>query len=117
MSGIAETGHADGFETARGWVTTAERVIRLITEIPAAILLVAEVVLIATSVTARYVFHSPLFWADELASLMFVWLSMLGAVVALYRREHMRLSVVVDLVSPRSRRRLDAIVHLLVAIA
>jgi tripartite ATP-independent transporter DctM subunit len=117
MSEVAEAGGAGGLEAPRNWVAVAERVIRLITEIPAAILLMAEVVLIVTSVTARYVFHSPLFWADELASLMFVWLSMLGAVVALYRREHMRLSVVVDLLSPRNRRRFDAIVHLLVAMA
>ena len=32
---------------------------------------------------SRYVFDSPLFWTDELANFLFLWLSMLGMVVAL----------------------------------
>jgi TRAP-type C4-dicarboxylate transport system permease small subunit len=43
-------------------------------------------------VVARYVFHAPLVWSDELASILFLWLSMLGAVVALRRGEHMRMT-------------------------
>ena len=40
-------------------------------------------------------FHRPLIWSDELASILFLWLAMLGAVVALRRGEHMRMTALV----------------------
>ena len=97
------------------WIVRAEQVIRWLTEVPAAILLVVETAVIAAGVVSRYVFHSPIFWVDELASALFVWLSMLGSVVALQRGEHMRLATLVDMASPVWRRRLDALGHVLVA--
>ena len=36
-------------------------------------------------VVSRYVLHAPLTWSDELASILFLWLAMLGAVVAYAR--------------------------------
>ena len=41
---------------------------------------------------SRYLFDSPLFWTDELANFLFLWLSMLGMVVALRGDGHMRLT-------------------------
>ena len=41
--------------------------LRIVAEVPAAILVVAEVVVLFTGVMARYVFHAPLVWTDELA--------------------------------------------------
>ncbi|AJZ56584.1 TRAP transporter, DctM subunit [Paraburkholderia fungorum] len=73
------------------------------TEVPAAILLLAEVLLLLANVTCRYIFAAPLIWGDELASILFIWLSMLGAVVALRRGEHMRLSMFVARMTPRNR--------------
>ncbi len=54
-------------------------------EIPAAILVVAEVVILFAGVIARYVLHQPLIWSDELASMLFLWLAMFGAAVAFRR--------------------------------
>ena len=51
-------------------------------------------------VVSRYVFDSPLMWTDEAANFLFLWLSMLGAVVALRRNEHMRLTTLVNAVRP-----------------
>ena len=70
-------------------------VVRAAAEIPAALLVLAEVVVLFTGVMARYVFHAPLVWTDELASILFLWLAMLGSVIALQRSEHMRLTAVV----------------------
>ncbi|WP_429334555.1 TRAP transporter large permease subunit [Paraburkholderia sp. 35.1] len=83
--------------------STLETAIKWITEVPAALLLVAEVVLLLTNVTCRYVLQDPLIWGDELASILFIWLSMLGAVVALQRGEHMRLTMFVARMSPQNR--------------
>jgi NAD(P) transhydrogenase subunit beta len=52
-------------------------------KILSAVLVVAEICVLLDGVTARYVFHQPLVWSDELASILFLWLSMLGFVVAL----------------------------------
>nr|WP_255208826.1 TRAP transporter large permease subunit [Paraburkholderia youngii] len=80
-----------------------ELAIKWITEVPAALLLVAEVVLLLTNVFCRYVLQDPLIWGDELASILFIWLSMLGAVVALRRGEHLRLTMFVARMSPQNR--------------
>ena len=42
-------------------------------------------------------------WSDELASILFLWLAMLGAVVALQRMQHMRLTAVVSRLAPAAR--------------
>ena len=51
--------------------------------------------------SSRYVFHQPLIWSDELASILFLWLAMLGAVVAFRRAEHMRMTAIVGMRRPR----------------
>ncbi|MFD1625629.1 TRAP transporter large permease subunit [Azospirillum griseum] len=80
-----------------------------VTEGAAALLVAAEAVLLASGTTARYVFHTPLVWSDELASLIFLWLAMLGAVVALRRGEHMRLTAFVRNLPDETRSWLDTL--------
>ena len=80
-----------------------ETVIKWITEVPAAALVLAELGLLLTNVTFRYALHRPLVWGDELASLLFIWLAMLGAVIALRRGEHMRLTVFLARMAPDRR--------------
>src|SRR6478736_6233274 len=72
-------------------------------------LVLLEIVILLAGVISRYVFHSPLVWSDELASILFLWLSMLGAVVALRRGEHMRMTGLVSRVSPQTRALLEAV--------
>ncbi|VTU26118.1 Neu5Ac permease [Variovorax sp. SRS16] len=74
----------------------------------AALLVLVEIVVLFAGVTSRYLFHAPLVWSDELASILFLWLSMLGAAVALRRGEHMRMTALVDRVQPSTRAMLDA---------
>jgi tripartite ATP-independent transporter DctM subunit len=65
-------------------------------ELPAVVLIVAEVVILLAGVISRYVFHSPIAWTDELASVLFLWIGLFGAALASYRGEHMRLSFVLE---------------------
>jgi len=81
------------FDTALAWIS----------ELPAAVILLVEVAILLTGVIARYVFNSPLDWTDELATFLSLWLAMLGSVIALRRSEHMRLTVLVDRLSPSTR--------------
>jgi tripartite ATP-independent transporter DctM subunit len=86
-----------------------------ITEVPAAILLIVEIGVLFAGVVARYVVHRPLVWSDELASALFLWLAMLGAVIALRRGEHMRLTAFVARAAPATRAFLDALAAMVVA--
>ena len=72
-------------------------------EVPVAILTALEVLILLAGVISRYVFRNPFVWSDELASILFLWLAMLGAVVAFRRSEHMRMSTLVARMSPRWR--------------
>ena len=78
-----------------------------ISECTVAILVVAEIVILFAGVVSRYVFQQPILWSDELASILFLWLAMLGAVVALRRDEHMRMTAIVGMVNPNVRAFLD----------
>ncbi|WP_161783716.1 TRAP transporter large permease subunit [Caballeronia glathei] len=74
----------------------ADRVLGLIVSVPAALLVLAEIVLLFSGVCARYVFHQPLVWGDELAGILFLWLAMTGAATALHRGAHMRMTAIVN---------------------
>jgi tripartite ATP-independent transporter DctM subunit len=82
------------------WVGTAVEWI-------AGALVLAEIAVLFGGVISRYVLHQPLVWSDEFASILFLWLSMLGAVVALRRGEHMRMTALVAKAAPSARARLD----------
>src|SRR3954451_6336388 len=78
-------------------------------EVPAAVLVVAEIVILFAGVVARYGLHTPLIWSDELASILFLWLAMLGAAVAFRRSEHMRMTAIVASATPAVRAWLDLV--------
>ncbi len=82
---------------------------RRLVEWPAALLLVVEMGVLLAGVVSRFVFHRPFIWTDELASILFLWLAMLGAVIALQRSEHMRLTAIVSGASAAWRGRAEAL--------
>ena len=71
-------------------------------EVLSALLLCVIVVLLLGGVVARYVFALPVVWIDEIVSLSFLWLAMLGSVIAMHRNEHLRLTLVVEKLPPSS---------------
>jgi tripartite ATP-independent transporter DctM subunit len=83
--------------------------LRRLVEWPTAALVLVEMGVLFTGVFSRFVLHRPVTWSDELASILFLWLAMLGAVIALQRGEHMRLTAVVALMSPAWRARAEAL--------
>jgi len=114
---LAEAASAGGSAPPAGrrWAYVADEILRWTTEAPAAILLALEFVLLLMGVIARYAFHRPMYWVDELATTLFLWLNMFGAAVALRRGEHMRLTAFVRRTSPRVRAWIDVAVMIVVA--
>src|SRR5580692_12877959 len=76
-------------------------------EILAATLVAAEIIILFSGVVARYVLNHPLIWSDELASILFLWRAMLGAVIAFRRDEHMRMTAAVAGLPPQTRATFD----------
>ena len=81
---------------AGSWLRRLDAGLGYLVEIPAALLVLAEIAVLLGGVVSRYVFREPLVWSDELASILFLWLAMLGAVVAFRRAEHMRMTALVS---------------------
>ncbi len=75
----------------------------------AGLLVLAEIVVLLSGVISRYVFHAPLVWSDEVATIGFVWLTMLGAVIALRRGQHMRMTALVSHLSEGKRAFVEAL--------
>ena len=75
----------------------------------ACLLLVGLIGLILVAVFSRYVLGAPITASDEVASLLFLWVVMLGAVIAIERNEHLRLALVLNRVHPRTAKRLEAL--------
>jgi tripartite ATP-independent transporter DctM subunit len=84
-----------------GLIGKLERSLRLLVEIPAAAVVVAEVLILFVGILAR-TFHQPIIWSDELASILFLWLAMLGSAIAVQRSSHMRLTFFISFLSPRA---------------
>lgn len=77
-------------------------------EAVAAALAAAITLMLLGGVISRYVFAHPVTWMDELVSLQFIWLAMIGSTIAVFRNEHLRLSVFVDRIHPRVREYVHA---------
>src|SRR3954464_6292885 len=106
---IAQTGEAVPASSFALSAARAERWLGRMVEVPVALLTGLEVLILLAGVISRYVFHRPFTWSDELASILFLWLAMLGSVVAFQRGEHMRMTAIVGKVSPSVRAFLDVV--------
>ena len=100
---------ADGRSSPNPWVLALDRRLGGAIEAIAAALIVAEIAILFMGVVSRYFLQTPLVWSDEVASLLFLWLVSLGAVVAFRRGEHMRMTALVAKASPKLRAFLDTV--------
>jgi tripartite ATP-independent transporter DctM subunit len=89
--------------------TLLERGIGMLLEVSTAILVVAEIVVLFVGILARYVFHRPLVWSDELASILFLWLAVLGSALAFRRGENLRMTTMVNKLPLAAQRQFAAV--------
>ncbi len=92
-----------------GLAARLDRAHRRFLEATTAVLVVAEIVILFVGILARYVFHRPLVWSDELASILFLWLAVLGSALAFRRGENLRMTTLVNKLSTAAQQRLEAI--------
>ncbi len=82
------------------WIHRCMRLLELLI----ALLLAAMVVLVFGNVVLRYVANSGITVSEELSRWAFVWLTFLGAVVAVHERGHLGTDMLVARLGPRGRR-------------
>ncbi|MBX9461900.1 MAG: TRAP transporter large permease subunit [Aquamicrobium sp.] len=111
----ADEPHDGSADVTRKILGIRRAVVHLL-EFVASVQIFAIVALLLVGVVSRYVFHHPIVWVDELSSLLFIWAVMIGAVLALDRHEHMRLTVFLDMM-PQAWRGQLATLSLLAVIA
>lgn len=98
------------------WLDTLDWVLDGGCRVMAALLVLIEIIILFAGVIWRYGLDRPLVWSGELAGMLFLWLVTLGAVIALRRSEHMRMTVIVGRLRPRARNALKHVSGLIVAV-
>ncbi len=109
MSAAADATVGLGQPAGRSWVRRIDAVLGPLVEVPAALLVLADILVLLAGVIARFAFNRPLVWSDEVASILFLWLSVLGSVVALRRGEHMRMTALAAKAGPQGRAVFEAL--------
>ena len=87
----------------RRTIAAIERALLWPVIVVACALLVAVTLLLLSGAISRFVFDRPITSIDELVSILFLWLAMLGAVLAFCRAEHMRMGALVVTLSARAQ--------------
>lgn len=80
----------------------------LVQQVVSASLLLFTVVVTLVNVTMRYVLAESIVWADEAARAGFIWLTFLGAALAVAGNAHLAIDTLVEQVPPPVRRVLVA---------
>ncbi|HEX7391190.1 MAG TPA: TRAP transporter large permease subunit [Acidiphilium sp.] len=73
-----------------------------VTEAAAAVVLCVEILILGASIVARTL-GVAMVWSEELESILFLWLAMLGSVIALRQGRHMRMTALVTRLSDAGR--------------
>lgn len=74
---------------------------------------VAMVAIIFMQVIMRYAFNNSLSWSEELGKFLFVWLSWVGISIGARRREHIKITMLIDKLPYRIARSMDVLVELI----
>src|SRR6266478_3638337 len=85
-----------------------------VVEVGAALLLVADLLVVMVSVLGRYLLDAPMAWSDDVARTLLLAVTFLGAAAALARGENAGVTFFVDRLSPRRREQVDAAVAVVV---
>jgi len=95
---------------------TIKRVLDRSLELLVIVVVVVLVVDVLWQVFTRFILKDPSTWSEELAVFMLVWVSLLGAAVALNRGAHLGIDYFVGKLTPRKRLYTETFAFLCVAL-
>ncbi len=79
-------------------------------------LVVVMTVVVFLQVLYRYLLTQPLYWSEELARYLFVWISILGSALSLQRRGHFGMDFFYRVLPDQGRRFLIFVVYVLIGV-
>ena len=79
------------------WLSRASRRLAMLEQALCSLLIVAFGALLIANVFARYVLNSPLYFANELAVYILIWMAFLAVSIAIHHDQHVRLTMLVGL--------------------
>ena len=80
------------------------------------IMFMTMVGIIFFQVIMRYVFNNSLTWSEELGKFLFVWLSWLGISIGHRRREHIKITLLVDKLPYKLKQLSEALTELILIV-
>jgi tripartite ATP-independent transporter DctM subunit len=102
---------------AGGWLDFARKTLETVLGILAGTLMAAMTLLVFANVVARYGLSAAIGWSEEVARFMFIWMALLGAVLAFVRNEHLGLDLVVKSLPPMGGKLVQLAADTLVVVA
>ena len=96
-----------------GWVSDKIAIFERL--LCASLISVFTLVLLA-NVISRYLFDAPLFFAEELALLLLVWMGYLAVSYSIYRNDQIGMGLVVDKLSQKNKRVVAIIVDVILIV-
>src|SRR6266566_2071404 len=97
----------------RRWIMAS---LLALSDVIAAMLLAADLLVVCGSVLLRFLFNAPVEWADDVARGLMVGSSFFGAASALARSENLGVAFFIDMLPDAVRRVVDAVGALLVIV-
>lgn len=92
----------------REWLIKALEIVVMI----ATAILVLDVI---WQVFTRYVLRDPSTWTEELATMLLMWVALLGASVAFHRKGHLGVDYFIGKLSPNNKTLVELLVYLIIA--
>jgi TRAP-type C4-dicarboxylate transport system permease small subunit len=101
------SGDSWGNTVSRVLVALADRLVQAV----AVVCMLALIFCVVAGVVSRQM-NSPLAWTDELAQMFLVWSAIAGWMIALRRRSHIRITMLIDRLPPRARAAAEIVIQL-----
>ncbi len=101
----------ESMDTLNKYKQLLDKLVRIL----AMTLFVGVIVLTIAQVLSRYLMKFPIAFSEELARILFIWISFLGAAMVMKDDEHIRLDVIMEKLSAQAARRLKIFIQLLIS--
>jgi TRAP-type C4-dicarboxylate transport system permease small subunit len=85
----------------KSWIRRGIRILDYLPEAALGITVIVTTITIFAQVVFRYVFNSPIYWADEFAVLIFAWMIFIGTAVAIKHDEQISVDTFIRLLPKR----------------
>jgi len=84
-------------------------------ELVVIIIMAMLVIDVIWQVFTRLILNDPSTWTEELATILLMWVALLGASVAFYRRGHLGVDYFINKLGPQKKTLVELVVYLVIA--